>query len=123
MVTCRFALTGLEGLDLEPGHPLSILDWKYQVCLCPHALFSLLGYLGFIGVSELFEDLITWINAPLCSTVANETLPLAYVQYSMTHHRQFITHNDAHVVFSSLSVSVTVPQIFDKKLWLEISCR
>jgi hypothetical protein len=84
--------------------------------------------LRFKGVGEYFEDLVARIDAPLL-----DKLTITFFHqliFDTPRLTQFIsrtprlkTHVEARVFFSSLDVSVTLPQTFDGRLHFEISCR
>jgi hypothetical protein len=124
VVTSLSMLTKLERLDIGFN--------CYQPNSCPsprtRTLLPVLTELRFYGFVDYLGDLVAQIDAPLLNklTTAFVYQPGFNATSQLTHFvnrtPQFKTHDEARVVFSGRSVSVTFPQKFHGALHLGISC-
>jgi hypothetical protein len=125
MVTCFSALTRLEQLEIgflrsrpprEGGHPPPT-----------HTVLPALINLRFIGDSEYLEDLVTRIDVPLLNQlyitffreVIRDTPQLAQF---LSRTPKLKTYDEARVVFSYSSATITLPGRDNLGLQLGISC-
>ena len=128
MVTALSVLTRLESLGIGFESPRSRPDRKTRVPLQTRTLLPVLTRLRFNGVSEYLEELVARIDAPVLN---NLTVTFFHqLIFDSPHLSQFISrtpkfkaHDEAHVVFSSFDVTVTLPRTIDGTLELSISCR
>jgi hypothetical protein len=125
MVTCLSVLTSLENLIMEFESPRCRPDRKTQHPPPPtRTILPILTESRFEGVGEYLEDLVAQIDAPLLD---NLTITFFHqLIFDTPELTQFISrtlyftaHDEVHVVFSDLHVSVTA---FDGDLELKISC-
>ena len=123
MVTCLFALTRLETLDIRFESPRSRLD---RITRRPppltRILLPVLATLYFAGVSEYLEDFVGRIDAPLLKKL--EMAFFYQLIFDIPQLTQFIgrtpefkAHDNLRVLFSVGIVWVTV-----KELEYSISC-
>jgi hypothetical protein len=129
LVTCLAVLTRLEtlhiGFESTRCHPDRT---SRRPPLPTRTLLPILTKLWFKGVGNYLEDLVAQIDAPLLDKFSITFFhQLIYDTPQLT---QFIgrtpklkARDEARVVFHDWNVSVTLPQIADGVLELEISCR
>jgi hypothetical protein len=129
MVTCLSVLTKLETLEIGFESPRCRPDWKSRRPPPPtHILLPALTELRFKGVSDYLEDIVARIDAPLLSKLGITLFyQLIFDTPQLTHFinrtPKFMAHDEARVFFSDLGVWITIPQTFDGRLHLGISCR
>jgi hypothetical protein len=119
-------LTRLETLEIGFKSHQSHPDSKSQ--LPPpqtRTLLPLLTELRFWGLGEYLDDLVAQIDTPLLNklTITLFHQPIFHTP-QLTHFirrtPKFKTHDKARVVFSRMSVLITLPLIFDGTLQLRI---
>jgi hypothetical protein len=129
IVTSLSVLTRLEGVVIDFESPRSRPDQKGRhPPPATRTLLPVLTVLRFKGASEYLEDLVAQIDAPLLGTLditffhqlIFET-PRLIQFFSRTPKLQ--THDKAQVFFSDQDVSIILPQAFDRRVDLGISCR
>jgi F-box-like len=129
MVTCLSALTNLEILEIGFGTPRWLPDRQSQSPPPPpHVLLPALTELRYKGVSDYLEDILARIDAPLLNklgiTLFNELIfDTPQLTHFINHTPKFVAHDEARVFFSDRGVWITIPQSFDGRVHLEISCR
>jgi hypothetical protein len=131
MVTAVSVLTRLERLQIGFESPQSRPDRRTRrPPPQTRILLPVITLLGFTGVAEYLEDLVARIDAPLL-----DDLTIVFFHqliFDTPRLTQFIGRSpkfkaydsdEAHVEFSDYNVTVTLPQTFDRRLLLRISCR
>jgi hypothetical protein len=122
MVSCFSALTRFKTLTLQFESSESFPVREHRRSPPPiRTLLPALTSLHFYGVSEYLEDLLVRIDTPL---LGDFKISIFHQFISDTAQlAQFIdrtpklrAHNEAHVVFYSLSVHLILPRLFEKGL-------
>jgi hypothetical protein len=127
MVTALSVLTRLESLGSGFESPRSRPDRKTREPLPTHTLLPILTRLRFNGVSEYLEELVARIDAPVLDNLTitffhQLIFDSPHLSHFISRIPKFKANDEARVVFSSLDVTVTLPQTFDRALELRISC-
>ena len=127
MATCLSALTELETIEIGFGSPRCRPDRKRRTPPTP-ILLPALTELRFKGASDYLEDILARIDAPLLSKLGITLFyQLIFDTPQLTHFinrtPKFMAHDEARVFFSDSGVWITIPQSFDGRLHLGISCR
>jgi hypothetical protein len=130
MVTCLSVLTKLETLEIGFESPRCRPDWKSRRPSPPtHILLPVLTELRFKGVSDYLEDIMARIDAPLLNKLGITLFyQLIFDTPQLTHFinrtpKFTMAHDEARVFFSDLGVWITIPQTYDGRLHLRVSCR
>ena len=129
MATCLSALSKLETFEIGFGSPRCRPDRKSRTPPTPTPiLLPALTELRFKGVSDYLEDILARIDAPLLSKLGITLFyQLIFDTPQLTHFinrtPKFMAHDEARVFFSDSGVWITIPQSFDGRLHLGISCR
>jgi hypothetical protein len=128
MVTALSVLTGLKYLQIGFESPQSRPDWKNR--RPPprmRTLLPVLTNLRFKGAAEYLEDLVARTDAPqlddLRITFFHQLIfDSSQLTRFISRTPKFKAHDEARVEFSDFDVTVTLPQAFDGRLKLGISC-
>ena len=128
IVTSLSVLTRLEGVVIDFESPRSRPDRKGRHSpSATRILLPVLTTLRFKGASEYIEDLVARIDAPLLGnldiTFFHQLIfktPQLTLFFSRTPKLQ--THDKAQLFFSDRDVSIILPQTFDRRVNLGISC-
>ena len=129
MITCLSTLTRLERLEIGFKSPPSRLDWRSQVPP-PQTpiLLPVLTELRFWGFWGYLDDLVAQIDAPLLNKLIiilfhQPIFDIPQLSHFISRTPKLKTQDKARVVFSSCSVFVTLPLIFNGTLELKIISR
>jgi hypothetical protein len=132
MVAALSVLTRLETLVIRFKSPYyshrgrNSPDWKSRRPPPPtRTLLPVLTMLDFVGVDEYLEDIVSRIDVPQLNNLDITFFhQLIFDTPQLTHligrTPKFKSHDEAFVLFSDWGVSVTLQQIFDRTLSLEI---
>ena len=130
MVTCLSTLTSLAELELSFVSPLSRPDRESRRLLpfTRRSVLPALRHLGFVGVSEYLEDLLSQIDCPLLDSLQIKFFhQLIFDTPQLTRFicrtPELEARQEARIDISNSGISVLVSGVVAKGLRLEISCR
>ena len=132
LVTGLAVLAKLESLTIKFDSPPSLPDGEHQLPLPPtRVILPAITHFQFQGGSEYLEDLVTWIDAPLLSSIwitffHRFRFDVPQLAHFMRRTTRFQAFNEAHVDFDYSGVQVvSLPQtrVFDQMSVLRILCK
>ena len=128
MVTCLSALTRLETVKIGFKSPRCRPEQNTRrPPPLTRTLLPVLTELRLKGVNEYLEDFVARIDAPQLNKLAitffhQLILDTPHLTQFISRTPNFMTHNQACLIFSDWDVGIVLPQRYDGSLSLVISC-